>query len=96
MVIRKRLIWKGLGRKMSWPNFEVLSPIRLEGLRITTENLNQYSRSPGRDLGPTPPKYEEVLTTRPQRSVCKSEVRYCATSVSWILHEEHSVALYDA
>jgi hypothetical protein len=41
-----------------------------EDLRKTTINLNQYSRSPGRDLKSGPPEYEAgLLTTRPQLSV---------------------------
>jgi hypothetical protein len=44
--------------------------IRLEGLRLTTENFSQDSRSPGRDLKPGPPKYEVgVLTIQSRLSV---------------------------
>jgi hypothetical protein len=55
-------MWK----KRSWPNLRYYSGICLEGLRKTTKNLSQDSRSPGRDLDPGPPEYEAgVLTTRP-------------------------------
>jgi hypothetical protein len=44
--------------------------IHLEGLRKTMKNLNQVSRSWGRDLNTDPPEYDSgVLTTRPQCSV---------------------------
>jgi hypothetical protein len=40
------------------------------GLRKTTQNLTQDSRSPGRDLNLGPPKYEAlVLTTRLRHSL---------------------------
>jgi hypothetical protein len=56
--------------KRSWPNLRYYPGIRLGGLRKTTKNLSQGSRSPGRDLNPGPPEYEAgVLTTRPRRSV---------------------------
>jgi hypothetical protein len=42
------------------------SGICLEGLRKTTKNLSQDSRSPGRDLNPRFSEYEaRVLATRP-------------------------------
>jgi hypothetical protein len=42
----------------------------LEGLRNTTKDLSQGSRSPGRDLKPGPPQYEVgLLTTGPLHSV---------------------------
>jgi hypothetical protein len=37
--------WKGCGRKRSWANFKVLSGIRVEGLRETTKNVSEDSRS---------------------------------------------------
>jgi hypothetical protein len=44
--------------------------IYLEGLRKTTRNPSQDSRSPDRELNPGPHEYEaEVLTTQPRRSV---------------------------
>jgi hypothetical protein len=43
--------------------------IHLQGLRETTKNLSQDSRSPDRDINPGPPEYEGVLTIRSQRSV---------------------------
>jgi hypothetical protein len=56
--------WKGCG-------------ICLEGLRKTTKNLSQDSRSPGRDLNPGPPEYEAgVLTTRPRRLVVHMKDSY--------------------
>jgi hypothetical protein len=42
--------WKGYGKKRCWPNFKVLSRHLMELLRITTKNLSQDSRFPGRDL----------------------------------------------
>jgi hypothetical protein len=35
----------------------------LEGLRKPKKKLSQDSQSPGRDLNPGPPEYEEVSTT---------------------------------
>jgi hypothetical protein len=61
--------WKRCGIKRSWPNLRRYPGICVEGLRKTTTNLSQDSRSPGRDLNPGPPEYEGVLTTRPGRSV---------------------------
>jgi hypothetical protein len=59
-------IWK----EAIMASFEVLSRICLEGLRKTTKNLSQDSRSPGRDLNPGPPEYKAgVLTTRAQHSI---------------------------
>jgi hypothetical protein len=53
--------WKEFGSKLSWPNFKAPTP---EGLKRTTKNLNQDSRSPGQDMNPEPPEYEaEMLTT---------------------------------
>jgi hypothetical protein len=58
--------------KRSWPNFKVLSRYLPGGLRKTTKNLTQDSRSPGRDLNPRPPEFEaRLLTTRPRYSVYK-------------------------
>jgi hypothetical protein len=42
--------------------------IHLEGLRKTTENLSQDSRSPVLDLNPRPNYEARVLTTQPQCS----------------------------
>jgi hypothetical protein len=62
--------WNGCGRKLSWPNFKVLSrslPGRTEKNR---ENFSQDSRSSGRDFNLGHPEYEAgALTTRPRRSV---------------------------
>jgi hypothetical protein len=50
--------------------FRYYSGIRLEGLRGTTKNLSQDSKSLDRDLNPGPPEYQVgVLTTRPRGSV---------------------------
>jgi hypothetical protein len=58
--------WKGFGRKQLWRNLRYYPKIQLEGLRKTTKNLSQDSRSQGRDLNLGPPKYEVgVLTTTP-------------------------------
>jgi hypothetical protein len=63
--------WKGCGRKQSRSNFKVLSRHLPGGLRKTTNNFSQDSRSPGRNFNPGPPGREAgVLTTRPRRSVC--------------------------
>jgi hypothetical protein len=48
------MIWKGFGRKWSWPNLRSYACIRLEGLNH--EKLNEHSR--GRDLKPGLPEYE--------------------------------------
>jgi hypothetical protein len=50
-------------RKRSWPDlcYPEISP---EGVRKTTRNLSQDSRSPGRDLNTSPPEYKAgILTT---------------------------------
>jgi hypothetical protein len=50
--------------------FRYYSGSHLEGLRKTKINLDQDSRSPGRNLNLGPPEYEAgILTTRPRRSV---------------------------
>jgi hypothetical protein len=50
-----------------WPNFKVLSGIRLEGLWKTTKNLSRDRRSLGLDLNTGLCEYEVgVLATRPQ------------------------------
>jgi hypothetical protein len=49
------MTWKGLRRKRSWPSYKILSRNWPGG---TEENLNQDSRSPGRDLNLGPPEYE--------------------------------------
>jgi hypothetical protein len=74
-----------------WPNFRYYLGICLEGLRKTTKNLSQVSRSPGRDLNPGPPEYEAgVLTTRPRRSVPR--VGGKAPSTQWIERVPDGVA----
>jgi hypothetical protein len=35
---RWMIIWKGCGRKLSWPNYKVLPGLLLEGLRKTTKS----------------------------------------------------------
>jgi hypothetical protein len=61
------MIWKGFGRKRSWYHFQVLSQNSTVGLKKTTKNLNQNSRSPRRDINQAPPEYEAgMLTTRPR------------------------------
>jgi hypothetical protein len=61
--------WKGFGRKRTWRHLKVLFQNSPVGTEKTHENLNQYSRSPGRDLNPGPSEYEAgVLTTRPRHS----------------------------
>jgi hypothetical protein len=63
--------WEGYGRKRSWANLMYYPAICLVGLRKTTKNLSQDSRSPDRRLNPVYSEYETgVLTTRPQRAVC--------------------------
>jgi hypothetical protein len=64
------MTWKGCGRVRSWYNIRYCPGICLEGLTEATNNLNQISRSPGRDFNPEPPEYEAgVVTTGPRRSV---------------------------
>jgi hypothetical protein len=41
--------------------------IGMKGLRKTTKNLSQDSRSPGRDLNPGHPEYEAGLSTTRKR-----------------------------
>jgi hypothetical protein len=55
--------WKGCWRKRSWSNLSYYPGIYLKGLRKTTWNLNQGSRSPNRDLNLIPPEYEANHTT---------------------------------
>jgi hypothetical protein len=67
--------WKGWGRKRSWLNLSYYPSIFLEGLRKTTKNFSQDTRSPGRDLNPGPPEFEAgVLTTQARRSVASYRV----------------------
>jgi hypothetical protein len=49
---------KTYGRKRPWPNLKCYPGIFLDGLRKTTKNLSQDSRSAGRDLKPGPPEYQ--------------------------------------
>jgi hypothetical protein len=49
--------WKGCGSKRSWPNSQYYAGICLEGLRKTSKNLSQDSRSPGLYLNQGPPEY---------------------------------------
>jgi hypothetical protein len=56
-------------KEAGWPNFKCYSSICVEGLRKTTKNLSQDSRSRGQHLKLGPPKYEagvvvHVVTTR--------------------------------
>jgi hypothetical protein len=55
--------WKGCERKRSWPNLRHCPGICLDGLRKTTKNLGQDSRSPGPDLNLGPPEYEAGVLT---------------------------------
>jgi hypothetical protein len=50
--------WTGLGRKQSWSNFKLYPVIRLEGLRKSTKQLRQDSRSPAQEFNPGPPEYD--------------------------------------
>jgi hypothetical protein len=62
--------WKGCGKKRSWSDFRYYPGIYLDGLRKTTKDLSQDSRSPGRDFKPGPAEYEVgVLIIRLHRSV---------------------------
>jgi hypothetical protein len=55
---------KGRGRKLSWSHLRYYPGIYLEGLRKITKNLSHNSRSPGRDLKPSPSEYNAgVLPT---------------------------------
>jgi hypothetical protein len=67
--------------------------ISMEGLRKTTRNLSQKSRSPGRDLNPEPPVYEAgVLNTRPRHSVLMWMKCFChrpAISEIWSNRGRH-------
>jgi hypothetical protein len=47
-------------RKRSWRNTRFYPGIFFEGLRKTTENIVQNSRSPSRRLSPGPPEYEAM------------------------------------
>jgi hypothetical protein len=63
--------WKGFGRKRSWPNFKVLFPNSPGVTSEYHENFSYDSRSPGQDLKPGPPEYEEeVITIQLRRFVC--------------------------
>jgi hypothetical protein len=65
---------KGYATKRSWPILAYCTDIHLEELRYTTINLSHYSRSPGRDLKPSPPEYEAgMLTTQLGRPILNDE-----------------------
>jgi hypothetical protein len=49
--------WQGYGRKRSWPDLRYYPGIFVEGLRKTTKNLSQESRSLSRDLNSGPADY---------------------------------------
>jgi hypothetical protein len=53
-------------------NFKVLSQ-HLSGESVKNHENQQDGRSPGRDMIPRPPEYEEVLITPPRRSVNDGE-----------------------
>jgi hypothetical protein len=58
--------FKVCGWKRSWPNCKALFRHLPGGLRKTTKNINQDSRSQGRDLNPGAQEHESgLLTTRP-------------------------------
>jgi hypothetical protein len=54
--------------KRSWPNLKINPIIFPEGVRKTTKNNSQDTRSSGRDFNPGVPEFDGVLTNRPQRS----------------------------
>jgi hypothetical protein len=51
--------WKVCGRKPSGPNFNVLSWNLLGKTEENHKYISEDSQSPGRDLNPGLPKYEE-------------------------------------
>jgi hypothetical protein len=68
--------WKGYERKRPWPNLRCYHGICLEGLRETTKNLSQDSRSPGRDSNSGPPEYKaRALTSGQSHSVLMTKNR---------------------
>jgi hypothetical protein len=86
--------WKGWERKLSWPNLKYYPGICLEGLRKTTKNIGQDSRSPGPDLNSGPPEYEAgVLATRPRSSVTISTLQFIPyVAIKWLafqLDDDH-------
>jgi hypothetical protein len=90
------LNWKGLRRKQPWPNFRYYPCFSLERLRKTTKTLSQYSRSPGRDLNPGPPKHEAgVFTTRPRRSASGRLMQTKAEILHWTQPQKSKVKNYE-
>jgi hypothetical protein len=75
------MIWKGRRGKWSWPSLKPYPDICFRGLRKSTNNVRQRSRSPGRDLKPEPVEYEAgALPTRQYRSVSPApwiKLHYC-------------------
>jgi hypothetical protein len=62
--------WKAFGWKQSWPNVRYYAGICLKGLRNTTKELRENSRSLGWNLNLGYPEYEAgVLTIQSRRSV---------------------------
>jgi hypothetical protein len=49
------------GKKQLWPKFKALSRHSPKGLRKITKKPSQDSRSPGRDLNPSPLEYEAKM-----------------------------------
>jgi len=91
---------KECGRKRSWPNFKVLPKFLPGTSEKNDKNVNQYSRSPGRDLKPRPHKYEAgVLTTQPLYlvdSVAKAGSRGATIAVSTVTEAETALILAGA
>jgi hypothetical protein len=73
---------KGWGRRRTWPNLRHYSEFRLEGLRYTTKDRSQYSRTPCRGLNSGPLKYEAgLLHTRSLRSVPINRIFVCKSNL---------------
>jgi hypothetical protein len=69
--------WKRFVRKLSRPNFKVLSRHSPGGTEINPENLSQDSWFSDRDMNSECPEYEaEMLTTRLWSSVKRMKKEY--------------------
>jgi hypothetical protein len=76
------------------PNLKYYPGLCLEGLRKTSKNIGQDSRSPGQDLNSGPPEYETgVLATRPRSSVTISTLQFIPyVAIKWLafqLDDDH-------
>jgi hypothetical protein len=66
------MIWKGFGRKRSWPILRYYPGIRLDGLRKPTKKTIRIAGSRIRFFNPRPPEYEAgVLMLSVSPGICQ-------------------------